>query len=147
MADPFQLGGNALGELAERLGLVVAHLPHQFLGFVRSERYASAEHFVEHDAEAVDVRAAVDAMSFPRDLLGRHVGRRAGNDAQFVAAGRRVVECQSKIDQHGIAVRGHQDVGRFHVAMNGELGMRVSERLGHRADDRRGSVARSANAA
>ena len=60
----------------------------------RRERHAPDEHLVQHDAERIDVAAAIDRVG-REDLLGRHVLGRAGHR---VADGRAVARGQDARD-------------------------------------------------
>ena len=130
-ADPLQLGRDLADELPRGLRLVVAHLPEQLADVARPERQAAAEHLVEHHAQAVDVGAAVDPVRRAGDLLRRHVRRGAGDDAQFGAAGPRLVEAEPEVHEDGAAVRREDDVRRLDVAVDDEPGVGVGQGVGH----------------
>ncbi len=134
-ANSLELGRNIAGNLARRLGLVVANLPQELSALLGPEGDAAAEHLVEDDSQGVDVRAAVDPMGGSAHLLRRHVSRRAGDNTQLVAAGGRIVEREPKIDQHRLAARSEDDVRRFHVAVDGQLRVGVGQRVGHSRHD------------
>ncbi len=70
------------------------------------------------------------------DLLRRHISGGTGDNSQFAAAGRRLVEREAEVDEHGNAAGREDDIGGLHVAVNRELGMRVSERVGDGGDNR-----------
>ena len=92
--DPFQLGWKVErrsgGAVAARRRAPVAEVRGVA---ARAEGNAAAKHLVEHHSQTVDVGAPVDAVGRSGDLLGRHVGRRARDESQLAAAGRRVIEC------------------------------------------------------
>ena len=104
-ADPLQIGGNVADELARRLRLVVAHLPHQLRDGRGPERHAAGEHFVEDHAQAVHVGAAVDAMRRALRLFRRHVPRRPGDETFRATARLLLAERQTEVHQHGRDVR------------------------------------------
>ena len=52
---------------------------HPFQGIGRGEREAAGQHFVEGDAEGVQIGARVERPVHPAGLLGRHVGECAGD--------------------------------------------------------------------
>ena len=134
-AGPLQLGRDLAAELTRGLRLVVAHLPEQFAGVARPERQVAAEHLVEHHAQAVDVGAAVDPVRRARDLLGRHVRRGTGDDAEFGAARPRLVEAEPEVDEDGAAIRREDDVRRLDVAVDDEPGVGVGQGVGHGGRD------------
>ncbi len=141
-ANPLYFRRKFSGDLTGRLRLVVAHLPQEFVRLLRAEGNATAEHLVEDHAQAVNVCAAVNTMGSADDLLGRHISRGAGNNAEFAAAGRRIVEREAEVNEHGGAAGRENDVGGFHVAVNRELGVGMSERIGHGGDNRHGVLPR-----
>ena len=73
----------------------------------------------------------------PGDLLRRHVGRGAGNDAKFAAARPRLIEAQPEVDEDGTSIRGENDVRRLDVAVDDEPGVSVGQGVGHGRDDHR----------
>ena len=77
---------------------------------LRLERPPAREELVEHQAERVDVAPHRDLAA--RELLGRHVGRRAGADVLHVAHGR-----QAEVHDADLAGAVEHDVGRLQVAM------------------------------
>ncbi len=68
-ADPFQFLRNAFIHLPQRTRFVGGNLIHHFGLRVAPERLASDQQFVEDDAEAEDVRAAIDPMPLATGLL------------------------------------------------------------------------------
>ena len=78
-ADAIQLRRDGRNELAQRLRFVLLDLTHELTPIERAERHSPAEQLVEHDAETVNVGAAVDAVRQPQRLLRRHVLIGAGN--------------------------------------------------------------------
>jgi hypothetical protein len=110
---------------------------------VAHERAAPTEQLVQHDAEAINVSAAVDAMPFTAHLFGRHVRVRAGAAAALL---RQVVlrYGQAEVGQVRPAAFVEQDVRRLHVAMI-HLGsifivsaVRIVQRVGDLCDEQRG---------
>src|SRR5262249_44787522 len=69
-ARAFQLGRDIADELSRRLWLVLTHLSQNFLAVRTPKWNSSREHFVEHDAQAVDIGASIDAVSDAVGLLG-----------------------------------------------------------------------------
>ena len=59
-ADPLELARDRIVDLARRSGLGMDDLLHDLLLRAAPERPAAAEQLVEHDADAEDVRAAVE---------------------------------------------------------------------------------------
>ena len=70
-------------------------------------------------------------MRRARDLLGRHVRRGTGDDAQFGAAGPSLVEAEPEIHEYGAAIRREDDVLQLDVAVDDEPGMGVGQGVGH----------------
>ena len=66
--------GDAFSRRDRLPGEVAVH-PFQRIG--RRERQRSGGHFVEHDAERVEVAARIDRSVQPPGLFRRHVGQRA----------------------------------------------------------------------
>ena len=95
-------------------------------GVVALERESPRQHFVEHDARGVDVRARVRAVA-PR-LLGRHVVHRAERLLRERVGG--VGEAgDAEVSDLDAAVAKHHDVLRLDVAVDDAARMRVRERL------------------
>ncbi len=109
-------------ERGQRLGEVQAG---QLVGVFRVERPPPTERLVQHDAEAVDVRAGGRRLS--SDLLGREVagrGRRRGGAGLGVPGHAEVREVRTVLVVE-------EDVRRLHVAVDHPLGVRGAERAGH----------------
>jgi hypothetical protein len=91
---------------------------------VKVERRASGEELVEDDAEAVDVRAAVDEVRLSTSLFRRHVAERPRDCARERVAARRVlIACESEVDDVGtelVVVTLDEDVARLQIAMDGK---------------------------
>ena len=119
-AGAFQLGRHVTGELTRRLWLIVAHLAKQLASLSRPERQTAAEHLVEHHAQAVYVRAAVDAVRRAGNLLRGHVRRRARNHAELATARHGLVEAEPEVHEDRAAVRREDHVRRLDVAVDGE---------------------------
>jgi hypothetical protein len=76
--DAFEFLRDRFVGLPGRARLVRRDLFQQLRARARLERPPPHEHFVEDDAEAEDVRAAIDAVPFAARLFRTHVGGRAG---------------------------------------------------------------------
>ena len=109
----------------------------------------AGEHLEHDDAEGPDVGASIDRSS-PR-LLGRHVGRRAEDEAGLrrvhrerrrhrgvrTRSGRRIQRFREpEIEHLDGAVVAYLDVRRFEIAMDDALVVRDFERFGNLASDR-----------
>ena len=70
-------------------------------------------------------------MRHPGDLLRRHVGRGAHDDAKFAAARPHLIEAQPKVDEDGATILGENDVRRLDVAVDDEPGVGVGQGVGH----------------
>ena len=105
-----------------------------------AQRQFAGEHFVEHHAQRVDVRAVVHVCGL-LDLLRRHVVRRAHD---LPVAGERGVAAASRPEDLGDAEVGdlhpallvEQDVLRLDVAVDDAFVVRELERLADLRDDR-----------
>ena len=95
-------------------------------GVVALERESPRQHFVEHDARGVDVRARVRAVA-PR-LLGRHVVHRAERLLRERVGGIGKAG-DAKVGDLDAAVAQDHDVLRLDVAVDDAARMRVRERL------------------
>ncbi len=91
----------------------------------------TAEHLVEHHAQAVDVGSAVDAVCHACDLFWRHVCRGAADGAELSAARRLLVEGQPEVHEDRAAVGRQDDVRGLDIAVDGEPGVCMSQRIGH----------------
>ena len=101
-----------------RLGVRSARACTSFAGDFR-ERPLAREHFIQHQAQRINVAAHGDFFS--GQLFGRHVGRSAA--AHFVAADVVGDSRQAKIGDHDLAAAVEHDVGRLQVAMQNALGV------------------------
>ncbi len=116
-------GGHGGRQLWRQLGAHDVHVgegagetPHQrLLHRRRLPRVVPGEHLVHDDAEAVDVRFLSDRSA--RQLLGRHVGRRAGAGHVCVGFGERF-ERDPEVGQVGAAGPVEQDVRGLDVTMD-----------------------------
>ena len=104
-------------------GELSALRPHQARERLRFERQLAGEDLVQHQAERVDV--ALDGDFLARELLGRHVGRRAV--AHFGAFDLARQSGQSEIGEQHLAAAVEHDVGRLQVAMQHALFVRGGE--------------------
>jgi len=105
-----------------------------------AEGHLAGEQLEQGDAEAVLV-AGGDGLAAP--LLRRHIGRRAHRDAdlrQLLA--RLEAGGEAEVHEHGLAVVAEHDVARLDVAVDDPFLVRVRQRLGQLADDRRGVARR-----
>ena len=84
--DEIEHRGDRRVDRARRRRHQVEDLEHDRGHVLAGERRLAGEHLVEDHAEREDVRARLGALA--RDLLGRHVARRAEHDAGLRAAPR-----------------------------------------------------------
>ena len=137
----------------QRLGRLVQLAIERLHVVAAGERRPPRDHLVEEAGERVDVAARVDVA--PRDLLGRHVERRADDLAgarQLLGAGDGGDFRQPEVDQlrrlAHLAIGSEDDVGRLEIAMDDAGGVRRVEPPGqarrdvHRALDRHRLLAR-----
>ena len=120
---------------ARRPRIVLEHCQQQ-LPAVAVKRPLAGEHFVEHDAQAVDVAAGIDLVRRAASLLGRHVGRRAEHAA---VGGHRLLAGlllgQAKVHQVRMLPRVEDDVRGLDVAMNDAVLVGVVECVGQLGGD------------
>ena len=95
---------------------------------------APGEQLVQHDSERIHIGRNAERLAC--DLLGRGVLRReraAGYLAEHGLLGQALVQQlgDAEVQQPHLALGGHQDVGRLHVAMHDQLAVRIRDRLGH----------------
>ncbi len=106
---------------------------HQLRHRLALERQSPREHLVERDAEREEIRAPVDLAA--RELLGRHVRRRAEHHAGLGL--RRIGDARDAEVRHlhGVALRLVHDVRGLDVAVDDAHGVRVAERIGDALDE------------
>jgi hypothetical protein len=136
-AGSLQVQRNIAHELTRGLRLIVAHLPQQLHEVGRPEREAASQQLIQHNAQTVDVRAAVDAMRHTPGLFGRHVVRGAGDETLLAAARTVLAEREAEVHQHRRPPGSEDDVLRFDVAVDDAPGVRVAQRVAHRGRDAR----------
>ena len=100
-----------------------------------AEGQGAAEHFVEHQADGVEVAAAIHRFG-PR-LFGREVLRRADHHAAAGDAGGAGRARHAEIADVGVAGLVDQDVGRLEVAVDHAAQVRCAEPGGDLAGDAR----------
>ncbi len=112
-------------------GLFLNALVHHFQRGFAGERHVAGHHFVQDQAERVEVRAIVGW--FPFHLLRRHIARRAEKRAGARHADRAFFKRfrQAEIADKNLVVFIHQQVLRLQVAMDHAFGMRGGEGLGN----------------
>ncbi len=90
------------------------------------ERRLADHHLVDHGAERVEVGGGAERP--PLDLLGRHIGRRAGQHRRR-KIGRVVGAGQPEVEQLDVALGRDLDVRRLEVAMDDAVGAQTVERF------------------
>ncbi len=109
-ADPLQLARDRVVDLAERPRLGRGDLVHHLGPRVAAERLAAGQQLVEDDAQAEDVRAAVDPVPLAPGLLGAHVGGRAGEPGALAVV--LILEGQAEVGHPGLARRRRSGCSR-----------------------------------
>ena len=128
LADPLQLAGDRVVDLAERPRLGGGDLVHHLGARVAAERPAAGQQLVEDDAQAEDVRAAVDPVPLAPGLLGAHVGGRPGEPGSLAVV--LVLQRQPEVGHAGLPWSVDQDVRGLDVAVDQAPGVGVVQRLG-----------------
>src|SRR5207247_8172921 len=123
--DLLQLRRDGWLEFTRRNGIVQQAVVHDHERIGTGERHFAGQHFVEHDAQRVDVTAGV--ATFPFYLLGRNVVGRADRLREFREgnATRTQVGGNAKVNQLDVIIRVHHDVFRFQITMNHSVSMYV----------------------
>ena len=153
-ADGLQVARNAIVDPARRPGVLVQELMDDHHPGA-AKRQLAAQELVEHDAQAVDVAAAVDVMRPAGGLLGAHVRRRADDLAVdrhhrigLRADGQPEIDHDRPAQQARARLPGgpvhpiagpvgvlHHDIGRLDVAMDQACVMGVVQGLGDLRDE------------
>ncbi len=128
-ADPLELLGDGVAALSRRLRFVRLDLLQNFPGCFTGKWPRAGQHFVQHDSQAKDVRAAIDQMALMPSLLGTHVGRRACRRSLFSEV--LIPHGQAEVRHIGLAMAIDQDVGRLDVAMDQSAIVRLLKCIGH----------------
>ena len=115
------------------------HVPDgDLLERVSRERLLSGQALIEHTGQGVDVRTGVNLTGI--EPFWCHVGpradRRAGRGQPGVVGG----ACDTEVDEIGVVVLVHQDVGRFDVPVDQPHVVGVVQRRRDLVDDRHGPL-------
>ena len=92
---------------------------------VALEGFLAGDHFVQGDAERIDIGAGVELLAL--DLFGRHVVKRADDVAGFGEGAVGGHAGDAEVHQLDAAVGRKHDVGRLDVAMDDAARMGVGE--------------------
>ena len=144
-ADALQFFRDAVIVLAWRAGLETHHLVHKLRLRIRTERLASDQQFVEDDAQAENVAAAIDPVPFAACLFRTHVGGRPGVTWSLAHILSR--NARPKSPTNGLPLLVEQDIAGLDVPMHKPLLVGVVQRLGHRRHQFDGFVQRQAGIA
>ena len=131
-ADPLELAGDRIIDLAERPLVGPDDLLEDLGMRVALERLATGQELIEHDAQAEDVRTAVDPVPLAPGLLGAHVGR--GADELALLAAIVVPQRQPEVSHPRLALEIDEDVGRLDVAVDQAPGVGMVQCLGDHRD-------------
>ena len=132
LTDPLQLARNRVVDLAQRTRLDRRDLVHHLGPRLASERLSTAQELVEHDAQAEEVRSAIDPVPFTAGLLGAHVVGRPGQLGPLAVV--LILEREPEIGDPGLARRTDQDIRGLDVSMHQAARMCVVQRLCHHGD-------------
>ena len=139
-ADAFQFLRNRIVPLPGRTDLDGRDLLQQFRLRISLKQSPAREQFVEHHAQAENVRAAIDPMPFAASLFGAHVGR--SSREAWSLANVPFSQGQPEIRHERLAGFVEQDVARLDVSMDQPLLVGVVQRLGHRRHQLHGFMQR-----
>ena len=124
-ADPFQLLGDRVVDLAGRTRLGGLDRLHDIQERISAEWSLSGQQLVEHDAQAEDIGTPIDPVAFAPGLLGTHVGRRAGQPAALAEV--LILEGEPEVGHAGFARGVDQDVGGLDVPVDQSSGVGVMQ--------------------
>ncbi len=123
------------------IGWGVRHetLTHDRFGGRAGERWLSAEHFVQHAREAIQIAASIDLRVTQR-LFGTHVQRRSHRhaglgDARTAGSAERTRD--AKVGDHRVSAL-EEDIVGFDVAMHDAARVSIAQRVGDFARDAQG---------
>ncbi len=102
---------------------------------IPAEWSLSGQQLVEHDAQAEDVRSAIDPVAFAPGLLGTHVSRSARQPAPLAEVF--ILEGQPEVGHAGFARGVDQDVGGLDVPVDQPPSVGVMQGVGNRGDQLR----------
>ena len=136
-AGAFQVRRNVAHELTRRLRLILAHLPQQLHQVGRPERQTARQQLVQHDAQAIEVGAPVDAVRRALGLFGRHVVGRPQEEALLARTCLLFAQREAEVHQHRPALGREQDVRGFDVAVDDAPRVRMAQRIEHGQGDPR----------
>ena len=139
-ADAVQFFRDAVIVLARRAGLETHYLLHEFRLRIRTERLAPDQQLIEDDAQAEEVAAAIDPVSFAPCLFRTHVGGRPG--VTWSLAHILFAQRQAEIPDKRLATLVEQDIAGLDVPMHEPLLVGVMQRLRHRRHQFDGFVQR-----
>jgi len=124
--------------------MVEEALVHGGHGVGAGEGELTGEHFIEDDADGIDVGPAIAALAF--DLLGRDVigGADGGGEVGVSEAAGGCVAGYAEVDELDVVVVVDHDVFRLEVAVNDAIGMDVLERIENADGDVDGALLRDA---
>ncbi len=132
-ANPLELAGNGVVDLAGRAWLGADDLTQDMLGRVAAKRPAAGQQFVENNPDAEDVGPTVDEMALAAGLFGAGVGHRSREPRTLAVVF--ILHGQPEVGQIGHAEFIDQDVGRLDVAMEEVAGMGIVHRVAEGRDD------------
>jgi hypothetical protein len=113
---------------ARRMRIAPEPPPYGAQAFALAKRPDAGGEEIKQDAERKQVAARI--IAHPEQALGRHVGRGAVGQAEFLLQeiGQVVVVRHPEIDQNGFAAFAKHDAARLDVMMNDVLPVQIGER-------------------
>ena len=129
LADPFQLLGDRVVDLAGRTRLGGVDRLDDVQERIASKWSLSGQQLVEHDAQAEDVGSPINPVTFAPGLLGTHVGRRARQPAPLAEVF--ILEGEPEVRHAGFARGVDQDVGGLDVPVDQPPGVGVMQGVGN----------------
>ena len=133
--ERFRDAGDTLARRHRCPGDVAVNPLHRIGG---GERRLARQHFVEGDAQRIEIAPGVDRAVHPARLLRRHIGERAGDDlrrGRYQMLARQARSDAEPGQPYAAAFPVHQDIRRLDVLVDQTAGMHPADGDGERNRD------------